>query len=105
MRFTTNRDVAIGVENLEKSRKFYEETLGLKPVETCPGRAVYDAGHLTLYIIEGEPHPPVLSFTVENLRAAKRRLLEGGCDIVDERERSLYFRDPAGVVFDAIQPT
>jgi len=42
---------------------------------------------------------------VENLRATKRRLLEGGCDIVDERERSLYFRDPAGGVFDATQPT
>jgi len=34
MRFTANRDVAIGVENPEKSRKFYEETLGLKLVET-----------------------------------------------------------------------
>ncbi len=105
MRFTTNSDVAIGVENLEKSRKFYEETLGLKLVEAGAGRAVYDAGHLTLYILEGEIHPPVLSFTVEDLHAAKRRLLEGGCDIVVERENSLYFREPSGVVFDAIEPT
>jgi len=94
----------MGVENLGKSSKFYEETLGLRLVDTGPGRAVYDARHLTLYIIEGEPHPPVLSLTIENLRAAKQRRLERGCDIVDERERSLYFRDPAGVVFDATQP-
>ncbi len=105
MTFTANRDVAIGVENLEKSRKFYEETLGLRLVETGQSRAVYDAGHLTLYIMEGEPHPPVISFTVEDLRVAKQRLLEGGCDLVAEREGSLYFRDPSGVVFDAIQPT
>ena len=105
MRFTANRDVAIGVENLRKSRKFYEETLGLRLVKKGPGRAVYDAGHLTLYIMEGEPHPPVLSFTVEDLGAAKRRLLEGGCDIFEEREDSIYFSDPSSVLFDAIQPT
>jgi catechol 2,3-dioxygenase-like lactoylglutathione lyase family enzyme len=105
MRFKANRGVAIGVENLGKARKFYEEPLGLRLVEKGPGRAVYDAGHLTLYIMEGEPHLPVLSFTAEDLGAAKRRLLEGGCDIVEEREDSIYFRDPSGVVFDAIQPT
>ena len=103
MRFTANRDVAVGVENLEKSRKFYEETLGLKLVETGAGRAVYDAGHLTLYIEEGMPHPPVPSFKVECLSDAKRRLLEGGCEIVVEREKSVYFKDPSGVVFDAIE--
>lgn len=104
MRFTANRDVAISVETLEKSRKFYEETLGLKLVEKDAERAVYDAGHLTLYIVEGEPHPPVFSFTVESLHAAKRRLLEGGCEIVVECENSLYFRNPSGVVFDVIEP-
>jgi catechol 2,3-dioxygenase-like lactoylglutathione lyase family enzyme len=104
MMFTANRDIAIGVENLRKSSKFYEETLGLRPVEKGLGRVVYDAGHLTLYIMEGELHLPVLSFTVEDLGAAKQRLLEGGCDIVDEREDSIYFSDPSGVVFDTIQP-
>ena len=73
-------------------------------MEKGPGRAVYDAGHLTLYIMEGEPRRPVLSFTVEDLCVARQRLLEGGCDIVEEREDSIYFRDPSGVVFDAIQP-
>ena len=65
---------------------------------------MYDAGHLTLYIMEGEPHPPVLSFTVEDLGAAKRRLLEGGCDIVEKCEDSIYFSVPSGVLFDVIQP-
>ncbi len=103
MRFTANRDVAIGVENPEKSRKFYEETLGLKLVETDAGLAVYDAGRLTLYIVEGVTHPPVPSFTVDCLTAAKRRLLEGGCEIVFEHQKSLCFKDPSGVVFDAIE--
>ena len=104
MKFTANRDVAIGVENRGKAMKFYEETLGLRVMETGSGLAVYDGGHLTLYILEGKHHPPVISFTVEDMGVAKRRLLEGGCDVVDEWEGSIYFRDPSGVVFDAIQP-
>lgn len=43
MRFTANHDVANGVENLEKSMKFNEETLGLLLIETGAGRAVFDA--------------------------------------------------------------
>jgi len=101
MWFTANHDVAIGVENLEKSMKFNEETLGLILIETGAGRAVYDAGHLTLYIVEGAPYPPVPSFTVECLSGAKRRLLEGGCKIVVERDSSLCFRDSSDAVFDA----
>jgi hypothetical protein len=45
----------------------------------------------------------VPSFKVECLSAAKRRLLEGGCEFVVERKKSLYFKDPSGVVFDAIE--
>jgi hypothetical protein len=94
--------VAIG----RKPRKI-EEILRrdhwLKLVETGAGRAVYDAGHLTLYIEERMPHPPVPSFNVECLSDAKRRLLEGGCEIVVERKKSVYFKDPSGVVFDAIE--
>ena len=76
----------------------------LKLVEKGAGRAVYDTGHLTLYIEERMPHPPVLSFKVECLSDAKRRLQEGGCEIVVERKKSLYFKDPTGVVFDDIEP-
>ena len=46
---------------------FYEGTLGFKPVRLEPGRAVYETGRLTIYGVEGEPHPPVPSFTVEDL--------------------------------------
>jgi hypothetical protein len=49
------------------------------------------------------PHPPVPSFNVECLSDAKRRLLEGGCEIVVERKKSVYFKDPSGVIFDVIE--
>jgi catechol 2,3-dioxygenase-like lactoylglutathione lyase family enzyme len=103
MKYTTNDDVAIGVESLKKSIAFYEGTLGFKPIKSEPGLRVYNTGHFTLYIEEGEPHPPVPSFTVENLSQAKEHLLENGCTVIVERENSLYFRDPDGNIWDIIE--
>ncbi len=44
MRFTANRTVSIGVENLGKSSKYYEETLGLGLVETGLGESCMTRG-------------------------------------------------------------
>ncbi len=103
MRFITNDDMAIGVENLEKAINFYEGTLGFKPTRAEPGLRVYETGCLTLYVMEGEPHPPVPSFTVGNLSEAKQLLMENGCTIMVERENSLYFQDPDGNTWDIIE--
>lgn len=103
MKFTSNNDLAIAVENLEKSINFYEGTLGFKPSKTEPGLRVYKTGALTLYVMEREAHPPVPSFTVENLSHAKKYLLENGCTVIVERERSLYFKDPDGNLWDVIE--
>ena len=103
MKYTTNDDVAIGVENLEKAIAFYEGNLGFKPSKAEPGLRVYETGVLTLYVMEGEAHPPVPSFTVPCLHDAKRHLMENGCTVLVERDKSLYFRDPTGVVWDVIE--
>ena len=103
MRFIGNRDIAISVENMDKAIGFYEATLGLEPVKDEQGLRVYDAGDFTLYVERGEPHPPVPSFTVPNLADARRHLVENGCTILTELGRSLYFRDPTGIVWDIIE--
>ncbi len=103
MEFISNRDVAIGARDLETAIKFFENTLGFKPEETVESRRVYNTGRFTLYVVEGEPHPPVPSFTVESLAEAKKRLQRNGCTILVEREKSLYFRDPMGNVWDIIE--
>jgi len=33
MKFVSNRDVAVGVENLTDAIKFFEDTLGFKPTK------------------------------------------------------------------------
>jgi hypothetical protein len=67
------------------------------------GLRVYDTGYFSLYVMEGESHPPVPSYTVTDLVAAKKRLVDNGCMVIVERENSLYFRDPMGVVWDIIE--
>ena len=103
MCFKGNRDIAVSVKDLESSRRFYEQVLGFKPDRLEETTAVYNTGHFTLYVQEGEPHPPVPSFTVQDINAARKRLIEAGCEILIDRGTSLYFRDPDGVTWDIIE--
>ena len=103
MKFLSNHDIAVGVIDLEIAVRFYEDTLGFKPVKSESGLRVYDTGHFTLYVQEGESHPPVPSFTVENLSEAKKHLIKNNCRVLVERDRSLYFRDPTGNIWDIIE--
>ena len=103
MRFIGNNDIAVSAESVCKATSFYEDTLGLKLLKEEPKIRVYDTGGFTLYVQHGEPHPPIPSFIVRNLHKAKNHLVENGCTILVERERSIYFRDPSGVVWDIIE--
>ena len=104
MKFNGSRDIAVTVDSLEKSRVFYETVLGFTPRKVEEGLVVYDTGSITLYVQELERHPPVPSFTVENLAKARAHLEANGCVVTKEWKRSLYFRDPDGNVWDIIEP-
>ena len=103
MRFIGNRDIAVSVKNLESSRRFYEDVLGFKVERVDDKLAVYNTGHFTLYVQEGEPHPPVPSLTVQDIDIVRNLLVETGCVIVTDRGTSLYFRDPDGNLWDIIE--
>jgi len=64
----------------------------------------YDTGHFLLYVNQDlDTRPPIPSFTVNDLAAAKESLLGNGCVILREDENSLYFRDPFGITYDVIR--
>ena len=103
MRFNGSRDIAVTVGSLKTSRVFYEDVLGFTPMKVEEKLVVYDTGVITLYVQELEPHPPVPSFTVENLVEARAHLEANGCVVTKEWKKSLYFRDPDGNVWDIIE--
>jgi len=103
MKFISNRDMALGVYDIESASAFYGEVLGFKINREEKGLRVYETGNFMLYVEESVPYPPVPSLTVRNLAEAKKYLLENGCEIINELEKSLYFRDPYGVVWDIIE--
>ena len=103
MKFISNRDVAIGVSDIEAASSFYGKTLGFKTTREEQDLRLYETGNFTLYVEKTLPHTPVPSLTVENLAEAKRYLTENDCEILVEREKSLYFRDPLGIIWDIIE--
>lgn len=83
-----------GVTNLQRARRFYEETLGLKPIKAYVkgdlGMVEYDIGAGTLSIGCGAPllKPAagggVVALEVEDFDAAVQRLKEHGVKLLSE---------------------
>ena len=44
-----------------------------------------------------------LQLVAKDIGAARRFLLENGCVILREDEKSLYFRDPFGITYDVVE--
>jgi catechol 2,3-dioxygenase-like lactoylglutathione lyase family enzyme len=102
--FTGNTSIAIRVNDLGIAKKFYAETLGLKIVYHTSEMIVCDAGSFQLFIEKDDiPHPPVPSFTVESISAAKEHLTGAGCSIIREFKGGFWFKDLFGIVYDVIE--
>jgi len=58
--------------------------------------------NINLFIEEGPALGPVLEVTVDNVREARRRLVEHGCEVVkDEPEfPRCYVKDSFGLIFN-----
>ncbi|MBD2461512.1 VOC family protein [Oscillatoria sp. FACHB-1407] len=107
---------AVLVSNLEKAEHFYGAVLGLPKVDRVlkfPG-VWYQLGDIQIHLIvdEGFSHQPPkpdklgrdrhLAFTVENLSAAKERLLTEGCmvQMSASGRAALFTQDPDGNVIE-----
>jgi catechol 2,3-dioxygenase-like lactoylglutathione lyase family enzyme len=97
-----SRDVLIQTRSIEAAARFYEQELGLEVFMTEPDMIGLEAGGLRLFLDRAEPYGPVLEFFVEDLEAAKLRLVAAGCRIEndDPSVPRCYMRDPYGLVFN-----
>jgi len=114
--------ISFAVQELERSRAFYEEVLGLEPIERpdmgLPG-AWYRAGSSEVHLIQrpdgvdaGQP-PSKLSpianhqaFAIEDYRAAAERLRGHGLEVIETgpERGQMWVADPDGNVIELIAP-
>lgn len=104
MKFRSNNCVAIHLKSLAKAEKFYSNIMGFKLNNKTKNQLEYDTGHFLLYINKStKEQPPIPSFNVKNINKAKKHLKDAGCKILVDRDNSLYFKDPFGIVYDIIE--
>ena len=101
-RFT--RDVLIQAPDVKKAAQFYVDYLGFEisdEKEDSNTHLISLLGdNINLFIEKGEPLGPVLEVKVDDIEAAKSRLLEHGCTIVRWEEKgSRYVKDPNGLIY------
>src|SRR5918999_2884138 len=68
--------------DLERARKFYFQTLGLKPVSENPGGAFYEIGSTQVFVFHSTGESPgtftQIAIRVEDIDVAMRKLKERG---------------------------
>jgi catechol 2,3-dioxygenase-like lactoylglutathione lyase family enzyme len=110
----TIKQIAVAVADLEKSKRFYGESMGLQQVYEVPGQMVFfdlDGIWLMISVAEGgfEPRPgSTLYFAVPDISAAHAQLRARGIEFIDEPHKIAdmgnyelwmsFFRDPDDTV-------
>jgi catechol 2,3-dioxygenase-like lactoylglutathione lyase family enzyme len=104
MKFRSNNGVAIHLKDLKKAEAFYGGVLGFRLRSKTRRQLMFETGHFHLYLNQARKvQPPVLSFSVKDLGAARDFLRQHGCKIVADWGGAFYFQDPFGVTFDVIE--
>jgi predicted enzyme related to lactoylglutathione lyase len=102
--------IAIPASQIERSRRFYEQTLGVDADDTVPSRLYFHCGDAIIAVIDWEveplgpfrPTPEHLYFATDELDAVHDRAKAAGANHLSpiERrpwgERSFYCSDPDG---------
>ena len=107
---------------IEASKRFYGETLGLDVTEEMGGLGLHFAGGGEVFIYPKDDHEPatftVLNFPVEDIDGAVDRLTEAGVaferyDGFEQDEKGIargdegpaiaWFKDPAGNILSVLQ--
>lgn len=103
MRFTMSPNVAVRTSDAGAAVEFYREVLGFSSRRRGGDVDELDAEPLTLFVIhDDEVSGPVHELFVDDVEAARDRLVAAGCEVVrwHGKGADCYVRDPFGVVFN-----
>jgi catechol 2,3-dioxygenase-like lactoylglutathione lyase family enzyme len=98
----SSRDVIIKTPDLAAARAFYGGVMGLTVFMDEPAMIGLETGALRLFVERAPSSGPVLDFLVDDIEAAKARLVGAGCHVVEEDSSipRCYLRDPFGLTFN-----
>jgi predicted enzyme related to lactoylglutathione lyase len=94
-------DILIQAEDPKGAAAFYVEHLGFTITGEHPMISLH-GDHINLFIVQGPKLGPVLEVTVDNVEAAKARLVKQGCEIVKDEPDfpRCYVKDPYGLIYN-----
>jgi catechol 2,3-dioxygenase-like lactoylglutathione lyase family enzyme len=95
-------DILIQAPDPMKAASFYVEQLGFEVTGETPQMVSLEGKRINLFIERGPALGPVLEVTVDDVEAAKARLVKSGCEIVKDEPDfpRCYVRDPFGLIYN-----
>jgi hypothetical protein len=99
---TFNRDILIQAPEPKLAAAFYVEKLGFVVTGEEPEMISLEGEKINLYIERGPALGPVLEVMVDDVEAAKKRLVESGCVVVKDEPKfpRCYVKDPFGLMYN-----
>ncbi len=81
---------------------FYVEQLGFEITEETPNMISLHGPSINMFIERGPLLGPVFEVTVDDVEAAKTRLVKNGCTIVKNEPQfpRCYVKDPFGLIYN-----
>ena len=95
-------DILIQAQDPKSAAAFYVEHLGFKITDDNPNMIALHGKNINLFIEPGPALGPVLEVAVDDVAAAKLRLLANGCEIVKDEPDfpPCYMKDPFGLIYN-----
>lgn len=106
MQFRMTKHIAVNVRNYQKAISFYRETLGWEMIKEGVNESHFVKGDTNFYIEENEqkPYAAFFEYEVDDIEAAKTKLLLEGCIISRTYSpKSIMFSDAYGMNFHVYQ--
>jgi predicted enzyme related to lactoylglutathione lyase len=95
-------DIIFQAADPKKAARFYVEQLGFSITGESADLMSLHGENINLFIERGPALGPVLEVTAPDVEAAKRRLVEAGCEIVKDEPDfpRCYVKDPFGLIYN-----
>ena len=99
---TFSSDILIQTPDPKSAASFYTKHLGFAVTAETPDLISVHGHNISLFIERGPALGPILEVTVPDVREAKLRLVNNGCEVVKDEPDfpRCYVKDPFGLIYN-----